>query len=200
MKSNYIKLVEALSKKIVKKISFDVINPTSLIRYGLRPHTRSISWLAEQIISQHIKYYQNQYNIEKFEESKTDISVWDFKIRFKNFPITLYINSKITNLHQKKQRNDMSSIKKLYSFLQNNKNVKLLYLIFPFEFKGKLGNRIEFSNKTIIGEYIKMKDFYLNPRNEHLQAFYDVENIERNYEDFIKLIYEKQSKGKKFLK
>lgn len=46
-----------------------------------------------------------------------------------------------------------------------------------------------------------MKNFYLNPRNEHIQAYYDVENIDRTYEQFYDLLLEKQKKGKKiFLK
>ena len=195
--SPYQKLLIDLSKKISNKISFEVINPSTLIPYGFRPHTRSISWLAEQVIAQHIKSNIKDYGIENFEESKTDISVYDFIIKFKNNPEKLFVNSKITWIKQKKQRNDMSSIKKLYNFFQNNKKVKLLYLIFPFDFKGKLGNKIEFSKEVICGEYIKMKDFYLNPRNEHLQAFYDVENVDRTYEDFLNIILSKQQKGKK---
>lgn len=42
-----------------------------------------------------------------------------------------------------------------------------------------------------------MKDFYLNPRNEHIQAYYDVASVERTYEDFFKILMKKQGKGKK---
>ena len=95
----------------------------------------------------------------------------------------------------------MSSIKKLFTFYKENKNAKLFYLIFAFDYFGSKNNEIKFLDNIICGEYIKMKDFYLNPRNEHLQAFYDIENIERSYDEFLEIIKLKQKQGKKiFLK
>ena len=43
-----------LARKILNEISFEVINPESKIPLGFKKHTRSISWLAEQVISQHL--------------------------------------------------------------------------------------------------------------------------------------------------
>ena len=190
-----------LARKILNEISFEVINPESKIPLGFKKHTRSISWLAEQVISQHLMVNKKKYDLEKFEISETDISVFDFKIKFKDFKDIIYVNSKITWVQQKKQRNDMSSIKKLYTFYKENKNAKLFYLIFAFDYFGSKNNKIKFLDNIICGEYIKMKDFYLNPRNEHLQAFYDVENIERSYDEFLEIIKLKQKQGKKiFLK
>ncbi len=190
-----------LARKILNEISFEVINPESKIPLGFKKHTRSISWLAEQVISQHLMVNKKKYDLEKFEISETDISVFDFKIKFKDLKDIIYVNSKITWVQQKKQRNDMSSIKKLYTFYKENKNAKLFYLIFAFDYFGSKNNEIKFLDNIICGEYIKMKDFYLNPRNEHLQAFYDVENIERSYDEFLEIIKLKQKQGKKiFLK
>ena len=186
-----------LARKILNEISFEVINPESKIPLGFKKHTRSISWLAEQVISQHLMVNKKKYDLEKFEISETDISVFDFKIKFKDFKDIIYVNSKITWAQQKKQRNDMSSIKKLYTFYKENKNAKLFYLIFAFDYFGSKNNEIKFLDNIICGEYIKMKDFYLNPRNEHLQAFYDVENIERSYDEFLEIIKLKQKQGKK---
>ena len=147
MEKNYTKLIIELSKKLYKKINFQVIHPETLIPYGFRPHTRSVSWLAEQIISQNLKKNYKEYGLESFNESETDISVWDFKMKFKDEKQELFINSKITRTTQKKQKNDMSSIKKLVKFFKDNKNAKLYYLIFPFDFKGELGNQVIFSKK-----------------------------------------------------
>lgn len=194
---NIAEKLKSVSKKILNEISFEVIHPENKIPLGFKKHTRSISWLAEQVISQHFEVYKEKYDIEKFEQSETDISVFDFKIKFKGFNEVAYVNSKITWIKQKKQRNDMSSIKKLYTFYKENKNAKLFYLIFPFDYFGTKNNKIKFLNNIICGEYIKMKDFYLNPRNEHLQAFYDVDNIERSFDEFLEIIKLKQKKGNK---
>ena len=189
--------LQKLSRRILNEISFEVINPESKIPLGFKKHTRSISWLAEQVITQHLETNQKKYDLEFFETSKTDISVYDFKIKFKDIKELIYVNSKITWMQQKKQRNDMSSIKKLFKFYEEHKNVKLFYLIFPFEYFGPKGNKIKFLENVTCGEYIKMKDFYLNPRNEHLQAFYEVENVDRTYSEFLEIIKTKQKKGNK---
>ena len=189
--------LQKLSRRILNEISFEVINPESKIPLGFKKHTRSISWLAEQVITQHLETNQKKYDLEFFETSKTNISVYDFKIKFKDIKELIYVNSKITWIQQKKQRNDMSSIKKLFKFYEEHKNVKLFYLIFPFEYFGPKGNKIKFLENVTCGEYIKMKDFYLNPRNEHLQAFYEVENVDRTYSEFLEIIKTKQKKGNK---
>ena len=189
--------LQKLSRRILNEISFEVINPESKIPLGFKKHTRSISWLAEQVITQHLETNQKKYDLEFFETSKTDISVYDFKIKFKDIKELIYVNSKITWIQQKKQRNDMSSIKKLFKFYEEHKNVKLFYLIFPFEYFGPKGNKIKFLENVTCGEYIKMKDFYLNPRNAHLQAFYEVENVDRTYSEFLEIIKTKQKKGNK---
>ena len=199
MSDNSTSLLIKLSKSFLKDISsFQVVHPNTLIPYGLKPHTRSISWLAESIVSQNIKSKKEKYGVEYFEEPESDIGVWDFKIRFEGSKEMLYVNFKVTNVKANKQHNDMSSIKKLVKFFEDNKKKKLFYLIFPIEFNN---NTISFVDNFICGEYIKMKNFYLNPRNEHIQAYYDVENIDRTYEQFYDLLLEKQKKGKKiFLK
>ena len=96
--SPYQKLLIDLSKKISNKISFEVINPSTMIPYGFRPHTRSISWLAEQVITQHIKSNIKDYGIENFEESKTDISVYDFIIKQPEFEWEIVAELDIMNI------------------------------------------------------------------------------------------------------
>ena len=73
-----------LSKQIVDKVGFDVISPADKIPFGFKKHTRSISWLAEQVVIQHLKSNREKYNIDVIEESDSDINVWDFRIKFNN--------------------------------------------------------------------------------------------------------------------
>jgi len=195
MSINFKEKLISLSNQIVNEIpSFEVIHPKELIPYGLKPHTRSISWLAESVVCQNIKKNKKKYSLSLFEEPQTDIGVWDFKLKFKDLNDLIYVNIKVTNVESNRQRNDMSSIKEFVNFFQDNKKKKLFYLIFPIEFDN---NKIKFVKNFQCGEYIKMKDFYLNPRNEHIQAYYDVESVDRTYEDFFKILMEKQGKGKK---
>lgn len=195
-----------LSKQILDKVSFNVISPLDKIPFGFKKHTRSISWLAEQVVVQHLKFNREKYNIDVIEESDSDLNVWDFRMRFKNGQVIsnaplIYVNFKITWCNAKKHSspNDMSSIKKLKQFLTDNENVKLYYLVFPFDYYGPKNNTIKFQDNVKCGEYIKMKDFYYNPRTETIQAHYDVEQVDRSCKDFLNLI-ENYSRTDKFEK
>ena len=64
--------LQKLSRRILNEISFEVINPESKIPLGFKKHTRSISWLAEQVITQHLETNQKKYDLEFFR--KTSIS------------------------------------------------------------------------------------------------------------------------------
>ena len=48
-------LIEALCTKLVENVqSFEVASAQAL-PYGLKPHTRSVSWLVEQVLVQRFK-------------------------------------------------------------------------------------------------------------------------------------------------
>jgi len=81
----------------------------------------------------------------------------------------------------------MSSIKKLINFFNEKPNAHLLYAVFPFSFNG---TRIVFSGSVLCGYYSMMDDFVLNIRNQHLQAYYDVGQKDRNNQEFINLLHE----------
>ena len=69
-----------LSKQILDKVSFNVISPLDKIPFGFKKHTRSISWLAEQVVVQHLRFNREKYNIDVIEESDSDLYVWDFRM------------------------------------------------------------------------------------------------------------------------
>ena len=58
-----LKTVKSLFLKVTDIIpSFNVTDP-SILPYGLKPHTRSISWIAEQVITQQTKFHKGKLEI-----------------------------------------------------------------------------------------------------------------------------------------
>jgi len=56
--------MDSLFRKVVEIIpSFDITDP-KVLPYGLKPHTRSISWIVEQVITQQTKYNRKKLNLE----------------------------------------------------------------------------------------------------------------------------------------
>ena len=175
---------------------FEIIDK-QLLPYGLKPHTRSVAWILEQVITQNTKVYKDLLDINEVEEPLSDLEVWDYKINFNELDEDLYVNIKVTEFTRPRRKNDMSSIKKILAFFSENPHAHLLYAVFPFKFKGteiiftRFPDTYRSSSKVITGFYSRMDDFVLNKRNEHLQAFYDVRQVDRDNQEFNELIKDK---------
>ena len=56
--------------------SFDITNP-EILPYGLKPHTRSVSWIAEYVIVQQAKYHRQSLGVADVDFSMPDTSRHD---------------------------------------------------------------------------------------------------------------------------
>ena len=72
--------------------SFDITNP-EILPYGLKPHTRSVSWIAEQVIVQQAKYNRRALGVEDVDFSMPDTSLHDCVV-FKTDVEKYFINIK----------------------------------------------------------------------------------------------------------
>ena len=95
-----IQLVKALFLKVTEIIpGFNVTDPSAL-PYGLKPHTRSISWIAEQVITQQAKFHSGKLKVQDVNIDMPDtclhacIVIQDDRKKF-------YVNIKITNAETK---------------------------------------------------------------------------------------------------
>jgi len=179
---NHSKFLQNKLEELVNDIGEFEILSEKILPFGLKPHTRSVCWLAEQVITQNTKVFKEALKINNVFEPISELDVWDYGIDFAEIDEELLINIKITDSTKPRRKNDMSSIKRLVSFFSENPNAHLLYAVFPFEFKK---TKIIFSGKVITGYYSMMDDFVLNIRNQHLQAFYDVGQIQRTNSEFV---------------
>jgi len=179
------KLEKTFNSFIDKVPEFEVLN-SKYIPEGLNPHTRSICWLAEQVILQNTKKYSDEFGITDFEYPESDISTWDARLKYGLISNKdVFINIKVTNADNPIRKNDIASVKKMLSFYQDHDEPLIYYVVLKFVFDN---NKIKFVKPTIVRYYPWVKDFVVNPRNEHMQSIYDVDIEERSLEDFLELV------------
>ncbi len=160
--------------------SFDITN-TKVLPYGLKAHTRSISWIVEQVITQQTKYHASELNIRDIDIDMPDTSLHDCIILKDDHKY--YVNVKIHNADGKDNKNDIAAVEKLYMQYNTNSNYRLIYACFG----------VKFDNLTIsfVKEYIhtfspQFLPIYVNPRNDKIQAYYHHSPIYRTRKDFLK--------------
>ena len=72
--------VEGLLRALLKILpSFDITDE-KVLPYGLKPHTRSISWLVEQVITQQTKFNAKKLGIADAEFEFPDTCLHDCEI------------------------------------------------------------------------------------------------------------------------
>ena len=173
-----------LFSRVVKIIPrFDITDP-KILPYGLKPHTRSVSWIVEQVIVQQAKHKRKKLQIQDVKFDLPDTCLHDCEI-IKSKKKKYFVNIKITNTDKKQNKNDIAAVEKLFMQYSANFNYRLIYAVFQFDF----------NNTTIIFNKDEVHTFspqflpiYINPRNDKLQAYYYSEREERTREDFLQLL------------
>lgn len=183
--------LENVFTKLINDVpSFEVLNK-DVLPYGLKQHTRSICWLAEQVILQNIKKRQSEYGIANYKDPVSDISAWDASLDLNGYqPMPVYINIKVSDVTRPIRKNDIASVQKLTSFYKDNPSALLYYVVIMLEFEG---NKIHFRKEPIVRYYPWIGDFVVNARNHHLQSIYKTSIQERTTESFISLLKQKAS-------
>ena len=160
--------------------SFDITDP-KVLPYGLKAHTRSISWIVEQVITQQTKYHAKRLGLRDVEIDTPDTSLHDCVI-YKGGQ-RLYVNVKIHNADGRDNKNDISAVEKLYMQYNANPSYRLIYAAFG----------VRFQNLTIsfVKDYIhvfspQFLPIYINPRNDKIQAFYHHDPVYRTRKEFLK--------------
>ena len=181
LKSVYLKLLEILP-------SFNVTDK-KVLPYGLKPHTRSVSWLVEQVITQQTKYRAKELGLDDVDFSMPDTCLHDCEITVKKKKY--FVNIKIHNMGGKENKNDISAVEKLYLQYLANSNYELIYVCLGIKFQGI---KIIFDKNYMQVFSPQFLPIYVNPRNDKIQALYTHKPIERNRKEFLNLL-QKNSKS-----
>ena len=169
-----------LFRKVIKIIpSFDITNP-KILPYGLKPHTRSVSWIVEQVITQQAKYNRKKLNIQDIDIDLPDTCLHDCVIK-KNRK-TYFVNIKITNAEGRQNKNDIAAVEKLYMQYNVKPDYRLIYAVFGFKFRN--------INISFVKDFIhvfspQFLPIYVNPRNDKIQAYYHHDPVFRSRKKFL---------------
>ena len=175
--------MDTLFRKVIEIIpSFDITDP-KVLPYGLKPHTRSVSWIVEQVITQQTKYHSKELNLEDVNIDLPDTCLHDCEIK-KGGKI-YYVNVKITNAETRDNKNDIAAVEKLYMQYHAKQDYRLVYAVFGFKFRN--------INISFVKNYIHMFSpqflpIYVNPRNDKIQAYYKADAEERTRDEFLMLL------------
>ena len=161
------------------------ITDEKLLPYGLKPHTRSVSWIVEQVITQQSKYRAKDLGIEDVNFDLPDICLHDCVI-IRNGK-SHYINIKIHNMDGKENKNDISAVEKLYTQYHANSNYNLIFVCIGIRFKNV---NISFDSDYLSLFSPQFLPIYVNPRNDKIQSFYHHEPQLRTRETFLRLLRE----------
>jgi hypothetical protein len=178
VKNIYLKLLTILP-------SFNITD-RKILPYGLKAHTRSVSWLVEQVITQQTKYNAKKLRVDKVNFDFPDTSLHDCEIIVNKK--SYFINVKIHNIEGKENKNDISAVEKLYFQYSANKNYTLIYACFGIKFENI---KISFVKDYLEVFSPQFLPIYINPRNDKIQATYRHDRIYRTREDFLNTLKEK---------
>ena len=162
--------------------SFDVTD-SKILPYGLKPHTRSVSWLVEQVIVQQTKFRAKEFGIRNANFDLPDTCLHDCEILTDKQK--LYVNIKIHNVDGKENKNDISAVEKLYFQYVANPEYDLIYACFGIKFENI---KVRFDKNYLVLFSPQFLPIYVNPRNDKIQAAYHHNPILRTRKSFLELL------------
>jgi len=180
-----IDFIKTVFLKVLQMLpSFDITDK-KVLPYRLKPHTRSVSWLVEQVITQQTKYNRKKLDLDFVQFDFPDTCLHDCIIGSKNREY--YVNVKIHNVDKGENKNDISAVEKLYMQYSANPSYDLIYACFGIKF---VGIRIKFDLGYLCLFSPQFLPIYVNPRNDKIQAYYHHKRVLGTREDFLKELKE----------
>jgi hypothetical protein len=162
--------------------SFDITD-SKVLPYGLRAHTRSISWIVEQVITQQTKFNAKRLGLAGVDIDMPDTCLHDCVIHKDGK--RYFVNVKIHNADGRDNKNDISAVEKLYMQYRENSDYRLIYACFGVRFRNLT---IEFVKEDVHVFCPQFLPIYVNPRNDKIQAYYRHEPEFRTRAEFLRLL------------
>jgi len=178
-----IDFIKSIYKKLLAILPSFNITDKNILPYGLKPHTRSVSWLVEQVITQQTKYRAKQLGLDGVNFDMPDTCLHDCEIRAGGK--VYYVNVKIHNIAMRENKNDIAAVEKIYMQYASNLYYNLIYTCFGINFKGI---NIRFDSDYLCLFSPQFLPIYVNPRNDKIQAYYHHKPVYRTRVKFLKLL------------
>jgi len=183
-----IEVIRSVYQRLFQFLPSFNVTDKKVLPYGLKPHTRSVSWLVEQVITQQTKYRSKALGLESVNFDMPDICLHDCEIIKDGKPF--YVNVKIHNVSGKENKNDIAAVEKLYMQYVANPNYNLIYACFGIRFQDIM---IHFDTSYMVLFSPQFLPIYVNPQNDKIQAFYKHQPEYRTRNEFTKLLQEKST-------
>lgn len=178
-----IEFIERIYKKLITILPSFNVTDKNILPYGLKPHTRSVSWLVEQVITQQTKYRVKQLKVDNVNIDMPDTCLHDCEIKVGKK--TYYVNVKIHNVAMRENKNDIAAVEKLYMQYATNHSYNLIYACFGISFKNI---NIKFDQNYLCLFSPQFLPIYVNPRNDKIQAYYHHKPVYRTRASFLALL------------
>lgn len=162
--------------------SFEIASGQDL-PFGLKPHTRSVSWIVEQVITQQARFHSANLGLTDVIFDLPDASLHNciLAVGRKQY----WINVKIHDMGKRHNKSDIAAVEKLFKQYRDSPKYELIYVCFGFNFDR---NSIVFDPNYLQVFSPQFMPIYVNPRNDKLQALYNHQPIARTRADFLDLI------------
>lgn len=189
-------LREELEKSLnilCKNIGPIMIGSPSQFPYGWRNSAkgRTVWRIVEEIISQNLEKYKEDYGFSMLSPADSEVGVYDFKGMVEGIRTPFFVNIKSAVDGARVSKDDISKADKLLSFLDNNRDSCLFIATFIIKFNSNSTISIV---KCIVMPINWIPDIYVNPSNNgNLQSSKGKSPddwIERDSEEFISLLKE----------
>jgi hypothetical protein len=180
---NDVELIESVFSKLVNELQSFEVGSEAALPYGLKPHTRSVSWLVEQVLVQKAKSFSEELGLSDVNYELPDTELHDLEITIGER--TYNINVKCHQAEKKANKNDISAVVKLYNRYQEQPQYDLIYVAVG----------IKFDNRSVVfmPEHVhcfspQFLPIYVNPTNDKIQAFYSHVPEKRSRREFLALL------------
>lgn len=181
---NEINFIKEFYKKLIDVLpSFSILDE-ELLPYGLKPHTRSISWIVEQVINQQSKKNAKRLGVRDVTFDLPDTSLHDCIITDLT-GVKHYVNIKAHNADGKENKNDIAAVEKLHTQYLNDDGYNLFYACFGIHFDNV---NISFDKDYLEVFSAQFLPIYVNPRNDKIQALYKHMPQIRSRQEFLRLL------------
>lgn len=177
-------------ERVVQIIPKFRLTSRKLLPYGLKPHTRSVSWIVEQVIAQQAKYNRRTLGVNDVEIDMPDTCLHDCVV-VKSNRKKYHVNIKITNVKVRPSKSDIAAVEKLYMQYKVNPGYRLVYAVFGFSFSNITVSLDKSAVHVFSPQFLPI---YVNPRNDKLQAHYRSARQARSRNEFLNLL-QKESRS-----
>ena len=180
-----IQFIKKISEQLIKILPSFNIADRKILPYGLKPHTRSVAWIVEQVVVQQTKFNRSILNITNVNFDLPDTCLHDFEIYANNKVYYINVKAHQARSDKKKNKNDICAVEKIYTQYTANPNYNLYYLCVGINFDDVT---INFENDETIVFSAQFLPIYVNPRNDKIQAYYNHNVTIRSRNEFLNLL------------